>query len=108
MAPAPEGAPNQEGHAVVMVLFYVALFAIFYFLLIRPQTKRNREVKSLQESLKKGDSVLTSGGMFGVIYKIKDDVVTVEIAENVRVKMQKSAILERLKDNEGAGKPDNE
>lgn len=105
MAPAPEGAP-QEGHAIIMMLFYGALFAIFYFMLIRPQLKRNKEVKTLQEAIKKGDSVLTDSGIYGVVAKVKDEIITVEIAEGVKVKMQKSAILERLKEGSAPGKDD--
>jgi preprotein translocase subunit YajC len=104
MSPAPDGAPDQGGHTLVMLVFYAALFGIFYFFLIRPQVKRGNELRGLQESLKKGDAVVTTSGIYGVVHKIKDDVVTVEIADNVRVKMQKSAVQERLKDNEAAGK----
>ena len=73
-APAPEGAPNSEGHTIVLILFYAALFAVFYFLLIRPQTKKNREVQNMQESLKKGDTVVTTGGIYGVVHKLKEDI----------------------------------
>jgi preprotein translocase subunit YajC len=104
MGPAPEGAPDQGSHTVVMLVFYAALFGVFYFSLIRPQVKRGNDLRTLQESLKKGDSVVTTSGIYGVVHKIKDDVVTVEIAENVRVKMQKNAVQERLKENEAAGK----
>ncbi|MBF0635066.1 MAG: preprotein translocase subunit YajC [Nitrospinae bacterium] len=104
MGPAPEGAPDQGGHTVVMLVFYAALFGIFYFSLIRPQVKRGNDLKVLQESLKKGDTVVTTGGIFGVVHKIKDDVVTVEIAENVRVKMLRNAVQERLKENDALGK----
>lgn len=95
MAPPPEGAENTGGHTAVMLLFYAGLFAIFYFLLIRPQTRRNRELRNMQDSLKKGDSVITSGGLYGVVYKLKDEAVILEIAEGVRVKVQKGAITER-------------
>jgi len=100
LAPAPEGAPNTEGHAMVMVIFYGGLFAVFYFMLIRPQTKRTKEVQTMQSGLGKGDSVITSSGIYGTVYKVKDDVITVQIAENVRVKMQRSAITERLKESD--------
>ncbi|MGK7345938.1 MAG: preprotein translocase subunit YajC [Candidatus Nitrospinota bacterium M3_3B_026] len=98
MAPPPEGAPDTGGHTAIMLLFYGGLFAIFYFLLIRPQTKRNRELRNMQDSLNKGDSVITSGGLYGVVHKVKDEAVTVEIAEGVRVKVQKGAITERARE----------
>lgn len=104
MAPAPDSAPDQGGHTVVMLVFYAALFGIFYFFLIRPQVKRGSDLRALQESLKKGDTVVTTSGIYGVVHKIKDDVITVEIAENVRVKMQRNAVQERLKENDAAGK----
>jgi len=100
LAPAPEGAPNTQGHAVVMILFYGGLFAIFYFLLIRPQTKRSKETQTMQSGLNKGDSVITSCGIYGLVHKIKDDVVTLQIADNVRVKFQLSAISSRTRESE--------
>lgn len=97
MAPAPEGA-EQEGHTVVMLLFYVGLFAIFYFLLIRPQSKRSKETRNMQESLSKGDRIVTTGGIYATVHKVDDDKVTLEIAEGVRIKAQKSAVFEIIGD----------
>ncbi len=70
----------------------VLLFVVFYFLLIRPQQKRAKQQKAYLESLKKGDRVLTSGGLYGTITGITDNEVTLEIAEKVRVKVAKNAI----------------
>lgn len=100
LAPAPDGAPNTQGHAAIMILFYGGLFAIFYFLLIRPQTKRSKETQTMQDGLNKGDSVVTSSGIYGSVHKIKDDVVTLQIADNVRVKFQLSAITSRVRESE--------
>ena len=97
MAPAPDGA-EQEGHALVMIMFYVALFAIFYFLLIRPQTKKNQDAKDMQDALSKGDRILTTGGIFATIHKVDEDVITLEVAEGVRIKAQRSAISERVRE----------
>jgi len=99
MSPAPEGAPNSQGHVFIMLLFYAGLFAIFYFLLIRPQMKRNKDIGRMQDSLTKGDSILTTGGIYATVHKIKEDTVTLEIAEGVRIKVQKSAISEKVKDS---------
>ncbi|MCX5798207.1 MAG: preprotein translocase subunit YajC [Proteobacteria bacterium] len=71
----------------------VLLFVVFYFLLIRPQQKRAKQQKAYLESLKKGDRVLTSGGLYGTITGITDNEVTLEIAEKVRVKVAKNAIV---------------
>lgn len=105
LAPAPEGAPNAEGHTMILVLFYGGLFAVFYFLLIRPQSKKNRAIRDMQSAIDKGDSVITSGGMYGTVHKVKDDVVIVQIADDVRVKFQRSAITELVKES-GTKKPD--
>ncbi len=85
---------------MVMMLFYGGLFAIFYFLLIRPQTKRSKETQTMQTDLNKGDSVVTSSGIYGTVHKIKDDVITLQIADNVRVKFQLSAITSRVRESE--------
>lgn len=103
MSPAPEGAPDTGGHAFVMIAFYLGLFGIFYLLLIRPQMKRNKETRVMQEELKKGDQIVTTGGIYGTIYKMKDDVITLEVSEGVRIKMQKSAIGDRVKESENSG-----
>ncbi len=100
LAPAPEGAPGTGGHTFIMLIFYGGLFAIFYFLLIRPQTKKTKDTHKMQDGLSKGDSVITSGGMYGTVHKIKDDVVTLQVADNVRVKLQRAAITQRIKEAE--------
>jgi preprotein translocase subunit YajC len=70
----------------------VAMFVIFYFLLIRPQQKRAKDQKAMIEALKRGDEVVTSSGMIGRVANIADDVVTVEVAPEVKIRFQKSAI----------------
>ena len=84
-APAPQGGFG-------MLLFPVILIAIMYFLMIRPQMKRQKEHQTLLGKLSRGDEVITSGGVAGVITDIGDNFVTVEIADNVRIRVQKSAI----------------
>ncbi len=75
----------------------VLLFVVFYFLLIRPQQKRAKQQKTFMENLKKGDKVITSGGMCGTITGITDNLVTLEIAEKVRVRVVKSSIVDYVK-----------
>ena len=100
LAPAPEGAPGAGGNWIIMLLFYGGLFGIFYFLLIRPQTKKTKEIESMQSKLTKGDSIVTSGGIYGTVFKVKDDIVTLQVAENTKIKIQRAAISERLKESE--------
>ncbi|MDI9569677.1 MAG: preprotein translocase subunit YajC [Pseudomonadota bacterium] len=68
------------------------LFAIFYFLLIRPQQQKQKELKSLLENLAHGDTVLTSGGIHGKIVGLTDNVVSLEIADKVKIKVSRSFI----------------
>ena len=70
----------------------ILIFVIFYFLLMRPQIKRAKEHKKMVDSLSKNDEVVTSGGMLGRITRLDEQFVTVEIAEGVRVKVQRNAI----------------
>lgn len=67
-------------------------FVIMYFMIIRPQQKRQKEHKSLMGSLSKGDEVVTNGGIMGKIKSVSDDIVRIELAENVVIKVQKHAI----------------
>ncbi|GAA0721081.1 preprotein translocase subunit YajC [Dokdonella soli] len=81
-------APNP----LVSFLPLIILFGIFYFMLIRPQMKRAKEQRAMISALNKGDEVLTNGGLLGRIDDIADQFVTLEIAPNVTVKLQKQAI----------------
>ena len=76
----------------------VFMFAIFYFLLIRPQQKKAKEHRALLEALKKGDLVVTAGGMHGKVSSLDDQVVTLEIAPGVNVKINKGFIASVKKD----------
>lgn len=70
----------------------IAMLAIFYFLLIRPQQKRQKEHKQMLSNLQKGDTIFTSGGLRGRITSIDETVITMEIADRVRVKVNRSAV----------------
>lgn len=74
----------------------IAIFILFYFLLIRPQQKRAKEQKAMLESLQKGDEVMTNGGIVGRIVKTSEQYLTLEIAENVEVHIQRGAVATRL------------
>lgn len=85
-------AGGQGGGQYMSILMLVAIVAIFYFLMIRPQQKRAKEHKSFLDNLKKGDKIITSGGLYGTITGINDDSITIEIAEKVRVKVDKNTV----------------
>ena len=74
----------------------IVIFVLFYFMLIRPQMKRAKEQKNMMEALQKGDEVVTSGGELGKVVKVNDSYVSLEIAENVVVQVQKQAIATLL------------
>ena len=94
MGMQPSGGQSSQ---IMAFLPLILLFAVFYFLLIRPQQKRAKTHKSFIENLKKGDRVVTSGGMYGTITGVTDDSVTIEVAEKVRVRVLKSAIADYAK-----------
>ena len=77
-------------------LFLVAMFVLMYFLLIRPQQKRAKDHKNLLKELKKGDEVVTNGGVVGKINSVDESFATLEIAEGVVVKVQKQGINQKM------------
>jgi preprotein translocase subunit YajC len=93
MAQTGGAAAARPGGALLPQLFLILSFvAIFYFLLLRPQQKRQRLVQDMLKGVKTGDRVLTSGGIFGQVLGVKDDIVVLKIAEDVKVEFAKSAI----------------
>jgi preprotein translocase subunit YajC len=91
---AAGGAAGQSGFmsSFQQIIPLVFMFAIFYFMLIRPQQKKAKEHKALLDAMKKGDNVITAGGVHGKITSVDDDIVTLEIANNVNIKIAKSYI----------------
>ena len=87
---APQGDPFMS------FLPLIVLVVLFYFMLIRPQMKRSKEHRDMLGKLAKGDEVITSGGLAGVVREIGENYLTVEIADTVAVKMQKSAVVSVL------------
>jgi preprotein translocase subunit YajC len=88
------GGAGQGGSSQLMAFLpLILLFIVFYFLLIRPQQKKAKTQKQFLENLKKGEEVVTSGGLYGKITGITNDTVTLEIAEKIRVKVLKSSIV---------------
>ena len=86
------GGGGQSSGGLGAFLPLIIIFAIFYFLLIRPQQKKAKQHKQLLSELKKGDRVVSSGGLHGFITGLSDDVVTMEISPKVRVKVSRASI----------------
>jgi preprotein translocase subunit YajC len=90
---APGGGGGAGGASSLMSFMPIVLiFVVFYFLLIRPQQKRAKDHRNLLSNLKEGDQIITSGGIYGRITGIRDDKVTVEISDKVRVKVARGNI----------------
>lgn len=89
MAAAPDASTESTLTSLVPLIL---IFVIFYFLLLRPQMKRSKEHKQMVASLAKGDEVVTTGGLLGKISKIDDAFIVVEIAQDVKVQVQRTAV----------------
>ena len=88
---APAG-PGAGGAGMQSLIFLLLIIVVFYFFMIRPQMKKQKDATNFRNSLKKGDKVTTTGGIYGKITDVKDRTVTVEIADNVIVKVDKTAV----------------
>ena len=97
---AAAGGQGAGGFGAFVPL--ILMFVIFYFLLIRPQQKKTKEHREMVSGLKKGDRIVTSGGLYGRVTGVADDALTVEIAEKVRVKVNRSSVSGLLNPSAGA------
>jgi preprotein translocase subunit YajC len=91
----PAGDGGQGGSPVMLIVMMVGMFAIMYFLIIRPQQKRQKEHKAMLEAIKKSDKVVTSSGIHGTVVDLDGTTMTLQIAENVKVKFDKAAIVSK-------------
>lgn len=89
---APGGAGAQGGSGASGLIMMVVIFVIFYFILIRPQQKKMKEHKKMVEELKKGDEIITSGGIYGTVEGVTPDTLTIKIAEGTKVKVTRSSV----------------
>ena len=96
--PAPEGSPYS------MWIMLGLLMVVFYFFMIRPQSKKQKELKKFREALSEGSKVITVGGIHGKVTQIKDDTILLEIAENVRIKIDKGSVVQDTRDLQQAQK----
>lgn len=92
---AAEGAQGAGWMNMVMLLL---IFVIFYFFMIRPQTKRQKEIKKFQDSLENGKTVITQGGIYGRVREVKDNYVLVEIADGVKIRVNKNMVFDSPED----------
>ncbi|MFC5435708.1 preprotein translocase subunit YajC [Rhodanobacter umsongensis] len=93
---AQAAAAQPAGGGMSMIIMMVVLFGLMYFMMIRPQMKRQKEHRALVAGLAKGDEVVTNGGIAGRVDEVGETFITVEIAANVKVKVQKGAVQQVL------------
>lgn len=103
LAQAAQQSAGAEG--LNMLITFGLIIIIFYFIIIRPQRKQQKELKERQDSLKPGDKVITNGGIYGIVREVKDDTVKLEIAANTIIKIAKTCIVQGVgKDGATEGK----
>ena len=95
----PQGGNPSDGLFSTLIMFML-IIGIFYFMILRPQQKRQKERQKLLEALKKGDRIVTSGGMYGVISGIDEKSVLVQVADNVKIKFERGAIASVVKEGD--------
>ncbi len=100
----PAGGQAGQAGGLAGFLPIIILFAIFYFLLIRPQQKKAKEHKQMIDNLKKGSRIVTSGGIYGTIVSLDDTTIGLEIAEKVKIKISRANVAGMIRDNEPAAK----
>ena len=91
-------AQQQQGGGMSLMLMMGLVFVVMYFFMIRPQQKRQKELRKFRESLQKGDKVVTTGGIYGKIIEIKDTYILVEVDQDVKMRFDKSCILKDMSD----------
>lgn len=91
----------QQGNSNVMWIMMIGLFAIMYFFMIRPQNKKQKELRNFRKSLEIGQNVITAGGIHGVIKEINDDHLVVTIADKVNVKIDVNSVFASAADAKG-------
>lgn len=103
---APLASPSGGGGALIQFLPLIAIVALFYFMMIRPQRKRQAQMAEMQRNLLPGNQVMTNTGMFGTIVDVDDDGVTVEISPGVNVRMVKQSIGQVVNPPEAPEEPE--
>lgn len=92
MGAAGGGAAQGGGGGISSLIMMVVIFGIFYFILIRPQQTKMKEHKKMLEAVKKGDEIVTAGGIYGTVEGVNNDTLTVKIAEGVKVKITRGSV----------------
>ncbi len=103
MAPPPGGGGGEGGLMSTLIMFGL-IIGIFYFLILRPQQKRQKEREKLLESIKKGDKVITAGGMHGTVSGVEEKTLLIQVADNVKLKFERSGVTSIIREGDGTTK----
>lgn len=88
-----QASPASTGNGFSTIIMIILMFVVFYFFMIRPQMKKQKEMKKFRDSISTGDKVITAGGIYGKVKDVKDATITLEIAENVRITIDKGSVF---------------
>lgn len=92
----------QQQNGWMSILMMVLIFVVFYFFMIRPQTKKQKEIQKQRNAMKAGDRVVTAGGIYGKIKEVAETTVLIEVADNVRIKVDKNSVYVAVEDAQQA------
>ena len=93
-----QAADGAQGAGWANMGVLLLIFVIFYFFMIRPQTKRQKEIKKFQDSLENGKTVITQGGIYGRVKEVKDNYVLIEVADGVKIRVNKNMVFDSPED----------
>lgn len=96
-------AENPQGGYSSIILI-VLMFVVFYFFMIRPQMKKQKEMKKFRDAITNGDKVITAGGIYGKVKEVKENIIVLEIADNVRISIDKGSVYPNAADSNAAQK----
>ncbi len=99
MAPPPQGG-SAEGSLVSTLIMFALIIGIFYFLILRPQQKRQKDRQKLLDAVKKGDKVITAGGLHGTVVGVEDKTLLIQVADNVKLKFERTAVTSISREGE--------
>jgi preprotein translocase subunit YajC len=98
---APQGGGNAGGGMFSTLIMFALIFMIFYFMIMRPQQKRNKERQAMLDSVKKGDKVVTSGGLHGKVVNVDEKTLLLDVGDNMKLKFDRTAIAQVTREASG-------
>jgi preprotein translocase subunit YajC len=99
----PQGGQNPTDSLISTLIMFALIIGIFYFMILRPQQKRQKERQKMLDAVKKGDKVVTAGGLHGTVAGIDEKTILLQVADNVKMKFDRSAVTVVLREGETSG-----